>query len=150
MKNPFMQIALEEAQKAMRCNEVPVGACIVLNDEVIARAYNQMRQKNDPTAHAEMLAIQKALKAKDLKRLDDCALYVTLEPCAMCAGAIALTHIQKLYYALPDKKMGAVEHNLRFFESPSCHHRPEIYMGIAFSQSQKLLQGFFERLRKKD
>lgn len=140
-----MQIALEEARQAALRGEVPVGACLVLEGQIIARAGNQMRARNNPMAHAEMIVIEQGLKLNQSARLDRCYLYVSLEPCTMCAGAIALVHIRRLYYAAQDKKMG----NIAFFASPLCQHRPEIYGGIAEAEAQALIQKFFHDLREK-
>lgn len=141
--NPFMSIALKEARAAAIRGEVPVGACLVLNDEVIASNGNRTQELKSPIAHAEILVIQQGLKALRQKRLDGCSLYITLEPCAMCAGAIALSHIKRLYYGADDKKMG----NVGFFNSSACHHKPEIYKGIAAIEATTLLKSFFQNLR---
>lgn len=138
-----MKRALELARTAARESEVPVGAVIVRQGIVIAEAANAPRRHSDPTAHAEMLAIRAAATKIGEDRLIDCELWVTLEPCAMCAGAIALARIPRLYYAAPDPKGGAVEHGARFFSQPTCHHRPEIYSGIGEDESAALLRAFF-------
>lgn len=138
-----MKRALELARTAARENEVPVGAVIVRQGMVIAEAVNAPRRLSDPTAHAEMLAIRAAAKKIGEDRLIDCELWVTLEPCAMCAGAIALARIPRLYYGASDPKGGAVEHGARFFSQPTCHHRPEIYPGIGEDESAALLRAFF-------
>lgn len=142
-----MEEALLQAQAAFENDEVPVGAVVVENGKVIAIAHNANLSANDPTAHAEILALRKACKIKGSSRLDDCDLYVTLEPCAMCAAAIALARVRRVYYGLADEKFGAVENGVRFFASSSCHHRPEVYSGISEEESKKLLQSFFRRKR---
>lgn len=138
-----MKRALTLAADAAARGEVPVGAVIVRNGEVLAEAANAPRRLHDPTAHAEMLAIRAAAAAIGEDRLQECALWVTLEPCAMCAGAIALARIPRLYYGAPDPKGGAVEHGARFFTQPTCHHRPEVYAGIGEDEAGALLRGFF-------
>lgn len=139
--------ALALADGAARDGEVPVGAVITRGDEVLAEASNAPRRLHDPTAHAELLAIRAAAAAIGADRLIDCELWVTLEPCAMCAGAISLARISKLYYAAPDPKGGAVEHGARVFAQPTCHHRPEIYAGIGEAEAGALLRGFFQERR---
>ena len=138
-----MKRALVLARTAARESEVPVGAVIVRQGTVIAEAVNAPRRLSDPTAHAEMLAIRAAANKIGEDRLIDCELWVTLEPCAMCAGAIALARIPRLYYGASDPKGGAVEHGARFFSQPTCHHRPEIYSGIGEDESAGLLRAFF-------
>lgn len=138
-----MQAALEQAQLAADAGEVPVGAVITRNGEVIARAHNAPRTLADPTAHAEVLALRAAAKALGQERLEGCDLWVTLEPCAMCAGAIAHARIGRLYYAAPDPKGGAVAHGARVFEHPQCHHRPEVYSGMGEEEAAGMLRGFF-------
>jgi tRNA(adenine34) deaminase len=147
VKNNFMQEALAQAQLAFEKDEVPVGAVIVENGKIISSAHNCNLTKKDPTAHAEILTLRNAAEIKGTSRLDNCDLYVTLEPCAMCAGAISLARIRRVYYALSDKKFGAVENGARVFSSSSCHHRPEIYSGISEQDSKKLLQNFFKAKR---
>ena len=142
-----MQLALTEAQAGESAGEVPIGAVIVKDGKVIAAAYNQPRSLSDPTAHAEMLAIRAAAKALGDERLSDCELWVTLEPCAMCAGAISHARIARLYYAASDPKGGAVEHGARVFEQPQTLHRPEVYSGIGEAESAALLKGFFQERR---
>ncbi len=142
-----MRLALEAARNATLAGEVPVGAVVVQAGRVIATAANAPRRLNDPTAHAEMLAIRDAARILGRDRLEDCDLWVTLEPCAMCAGAIAHARIARLYYAAPDAKGGAVEHGGRFFGQPTCHHRPEIYAGIAEDEAAALLRTFFTTRR---
>tara|TARA_Y100000815_G_scaffold227308_1_gene215838 strand:- start:272 stop:700 length:429 start_codon:yes stop_codon:yes gene_type:complete len=138
-----MQTALAEARKAAEAGEVPVGAVVVRDGEVIASAHNAPRRLADPTAHAEVLALRAAAKALGQERLESCDLWVTLEPCAMCAGAIAHARIGRLYYAAPDPKGGAVAHGARVFEHPQCHHRPEVYSGMGEDEAAGLLRNFF-------
>ncbi len=126
---------------------MPVGAVVVLNGGVIATAANAPRTLHDPTAHAEMLAIRAAAHTLGRERLEDCDLWVTLEPCAMCAGAIAHARIARIYYGAPDPKGGAVEHGPRFFTQPTCHHRPEVYAGIGEGEAAGLLREFFAARR---
>jgi tRNA(adenine34) deaminase len=142
LKTP-MQHALGAAEQAGNAGEVPVGAVIVLGAEIIVTARNRMREMADATAHAEMLAIREALAIVGTGRLGDCDLYVTLEPCTMCAGAIAHARLRRLYFGAEDKKAGAVENGVRFFDQPSCHHRPEIISGIGATASSDLLRSFF-------
>jgi len=143
----FMDIALSEARAAAARGEVPIGAVVVLGDAVIAQAGNRTRELNDPTAHAEMLAIRTAAAALSAERLGSADLYVTLEPCTMCAAAISFARIRRLYFGAADEKGGAVVSGVRFFASPTCHHVPEIYSGIAETQSAELLRGFFRERR---
>lgn len=138
-----MRLALELAADAAAAGEVPVGAVIMRGDEVIATAANAMCGGHDPTAHAEMEAIRAASARLARQRLDDCDLYVTLEPCAMCAGAISHARIERLYYGASDPKGGAVEHGARIFTHPQCHHRPEVYGGLGEGEAAGLLKGFF-------
>ena len=142
-----MARALGAARDAAAAGEVPVGAAVVKNGQVIAVAANAPRTRHDPTAHAEIEAIRAAAAALGSDRLTDCDLYVTLEPCAMCAGAIAHARIARLYYGAPDPKGGAVEHGPRFFAQPTCHHRPEIYAGIGEAEAAALLRDFFAARR---
>src|SRR5690606_34627034 len=135
-----MDQALALAEEAAAADEAPVGAVIVANGEVLAAERNRMRELNDPTAHAEMLAIRRALAVRSTGRLDGCDLYVTLEPCAMCAGAIAHARLRRIYYGAEDPKAGAVDHGVRLFESPHCHHRPEVISGIGAARSEALLK----------
>ena len=132
---------------AVAAGEVPVGAVVIKDGAVIAAAHNQPRGLHDPTAHAEMLAIRAAAKALGSERLDGCELWVTLEPCAMCAGAIAHARIARLYYAASDPKGGAVEHGARIFEQDQCLHRPEVYSGMGEAESADLLRSFFKARR---
>jgi len=138
-----MRAALDAAAAAATMGEVPVGAVVVLDGRVIATAGNAPRTRHDPTAHAEMLAIRAAAEAIGDDRLSDCDLWVTLEPCAMCAGAIAHARIARLYYGAPDPKGGAVEHGPRLFAQATVHHRPEIYPGIGEEEAARLLRDFF-------
>ena len=142
-----MRAALDAAAAAATMGEVPVGAVVVLDGRVIATAANAPRTRHDPTAHAEMLAIRAAAEAIGDDRLSDCDLWVTLEPCAMCAGAIAHARIARLYYGAPDPKGGAVEHGPRLFAQSTVHHRPEIYPGIGEEEAARLLRDFFATRR---
>jgi tRNA(adenine34) deaminase len=143
----FMSIALEEACAAAARGEVPVGCVIVRGDAVIARAGNRTLADKDPTAHAEILAIRAAAAALGSERLTDCDLYVTLEPCAMCAAAMSFARIRRLYFGAADPKGGAVENGPRFFAQPTCHHRPEVYGGIGESEAAAMLREFFAARR---
>ena len=142
-----MQHALEEARAAGARGEVPVGCVVVREGGVIARAGNRTIADRDPTAHAELLAIRQAAAALGSERLSDCDLYVTLEPCAMCAAAMSFARIRRLYFGAGDPKGGAVESGVRFFASPTCHHRPEVYGGINESECAVLLKDFFQARR---
>lgn len=142
-----MQRALALAANAAEAGEVPVGAVIVHKGEIIAEAANNMHASGDPTGHAEMRVIHEALNKLGTGRLADCDLYVTLEPCTMCAGAIAHTKIRRLYYAAPDVKGGAVENGVQFFEATTCHHAPEVVSGIGESQAEEMLKAFFAARR---
>jgi tRNA(adenine34) deaminase len=143
----FMQIALDEARAAGARGEVPVGAALVRDEEVLARAGNRTLAERDPTAHAELLAIRAAAAKVGSERLADCDLYVSLEPCAMCAAAISFARIRRLYFGAADPKGGAVDHGPRFFAQPTCHHRPEVYGGLSESESAALLKEFFAARR---
>jgi len=143
-----MDMALALAEEAAEAGEAPVGAVVVENGEVLAGARNRMREKGDPTAHAELLAIRAALARRGTGRLDGCDLYVTLEPCAMCAGAIAHARLRRVVYAAADPKAGAVDNGVRLFDSPNCHHRPEVVSGIGESRAADLLKAFFAELRR--
>ena len=147
MPQSFMDDALAEARAAQAADEVPVGAVIVRDNAVIARAGNRTLRDRDPTAHCEMLAIRETAASLGSERLAGCDLYVTLEPCTMCAAAISFARIRRLYYGAPDPKGGAVENGLRFFSSPACHHRPEVYSGINESEAAALLREFFRARR---
>jgi tRNA(adenine34) deaminase len=138
-----MRIALDAAASAAEAGEVPVGAVVTRGHEIVTIAANRMRSLGDPTAHAEMEAIRSTLAELGTGRLDGCDLWVTLEPCAMCAGAIAHARIDRLYYAAGDEKGGAVAHGPRFFTQPTCHHRPEIYGGIGETEAAGMLKRFF-------
>jgi len=140
---PPMRLALDAAAEAARAGEVPVGAAIVRDGEVLAVAANAPRRLCDPSAHAEMLAIREAAVRVGADRLEGCDLWVTLEPCAMCAGAIAHSRLRRLYYGAPDPKGGAVEHGPRLFGQPTIHHRPDIYAGIGEREAADLLRRFF-------
>jgi tRNA(adenine34) deaminase len=139
----FMDIALGEARAAQSRGEVPVGAVIVRGGEILAKAGNRTVVDKDPTAHAELLAIRAAARALNSERLTACDLYVTLEPCAMCAAAISFARIRRLYYGAADPKGGAVDNGVRFFASPTCHHRPDVYGGMSESEAGTLLKEFF-------
>ncbi len=143
----FMQMALDEARAAQARGEVPVGCVIVRKGAVIAHAGNRTLADKDPTAHAELLAIRQAASALNSERLTDCDLYVTLEPCAMCAAAMAYAWIRRLYFGAGDPKGGAVENGVRFFSQPTCHHRPEVYGGINEGECAALLKDFFQARR---
>jgi tRNA(adenine34) deaminase len=143
-----MAVAIEQAKAASARGEVPVGAALF--DEsggLIAAFGNQVEQDHDPTAHAEMLALRAGATRLGLKRLEGCDLYVSLEPCPMCAAAIALARIRRLYFAAYDPKGGGVEHGPRIFDQPTCHHRPEVYGGIAERDAAELLRNFFQARR---
>ena len=143
----FMQQALEEAVKAGQRGEVPVGAVIVLDGQVIAKAGNRVEELADPTAHAELLAIRDAGKKLGSPRLTGCDLYVTLEPCGMCAAAISFARIRRLHFGAYDPKGGAVDHGPRFFAQATCHHSPEVVGGIEESRTAELLREFFRERR---
>jgi tRNA(adenine34) deaminase len=142
-----MAMALDEARAAGERGEVPVGCVIVRDGRAIARAGNRTIADKDPTAHAEVLAIRAAASALGSERLSDCDLYVTLEPCAMCAAAMSFSRIRRLYYGAGDPKGGAVDNGVRFFAAPTCHHRPDVYGGINESESAVLLKEFFAARR---
>jgi tRNA(Arg) A34 adenosine deaminase TadA len=145
-----MELAFTEAEKAARASEVPVGAVLVeaATGRILATARNRTETDHDPTAHAEILALRAAAKARGEPRLADCDLYVTLEPCALCAAAISFARIRRLYFAAYDPKMGAVEHGPRFFAQPTCHHAPEVYGGIEEGRAAQLLREFFGERRE--
>jgi tRNA(adenine34) deaminase len=142
-----MRLALDAAADAAARGEVPVGAVVTRGTEIVAVISNRMRAIGDPTAHAEMEAIRTALATLGTGRLDGCDLWVTLEPCAMCAGAIAHARLDRLYYGAADEKGGAVAHGPRFFGQPTCHHRPEVYAGLGEVEAAALLRGFFAARR---
>jgi tRNA(adenine34) deaminase len=143
----FMDMALDQARKAQDLGEVPIGCVIVRDGAIIAAAGNRTLTDRDPTAHAEVLAIRAAAQKLGSERLVDCDLHVTLEPCAMCAAAMSFARIRRLYYCARDAKGGAVDSGVRFFASPTCHHRPEVYGGISEAESAALLRSFFESKR---
>ena len=143
----FMSLALAEARKAAARGEVPIGAVIVRDGVVLAADGNRTLELNDPTAHAETLAIRTACATLQSQRLPECDLYVTLEPCPMCAAAISFARIRRLYYAAPDPKGGAVESGVRFYSQLTCHHAPDVYGGIAESESADMLRQFFRDRR---
>jgi tRNA(adenine34) deaminase len=147
MTQSFMDDALSEARAADEAAEVPVGCVIVREGAVIARAGNRTLRDRDPTAHAEMLAIRQAARTLGSERLTGCDLYVTLEPCAMCAAALSFARIRRLYYGAADPKGGAVDNGVRFFASPTCHHGPEVYGGIGETMAAGLLKEFFKARR---
>lgn len=143
----FMDLALKTAENAGKAGEVPIGCVVVRDFEVIATAGNRTLTDHDPTGHAEIIALREAAKKIGSERLVDCDLYVTLEPCTMCAGAISFARIRRLYYGAADPKGGAVESGVRFFASPTCHHAPEVYSAVGESESAKLLREFFRERR---
>jgi tRNA(adenine34) deaminase len=143
----FMQIALDEAARAARAGEVPVGAVVVKDDEVIATGRNRTLEWHDPTAHAEIVALREAGRVLGSERLIGCDLWVTLEPCPMCAGAISFARVRRLYYGAADPKGGAVDNGVRLYASPSCHHTPEVYPGIGEGEAGEMLKGFFRDRR---
>ena len=150
MVRPFtdpMRLALDEARAAALAGEVPVGAVVIRGSELVATGRNRMRAASDPTAHAEMVALRAAAEALGTPRLDGCDLWVTLEPCAMCAGAMALARVSRLYFAAPDPKGGAVLHGPRLFAQPTCHHAPEVYSGLCEAESAEMLRLFFQERR---
>ena len=148
MKAPsFMDLALKTAENAGKSGEVPIGCVIVRDYEVIATAGNRTLSERDPTAHAEVLAIRQAAERIGTERLTDCDMYVTLEPCTMCAGAISFARIRRLYYGAADPKGGAVDNGVRFFSSPTCHHRPEVYGGMGECEAAGMLREFFQARR---
>ena len=145
-----MDLALDAARQAAERGEVPVGAVIVKDGAVLATAGNRTIADHDPTAHAEILALREAARLLGSERLIECDLYVTLEPCAMCAGAISFARIRRLYFGAGDPKGGAVEHGPRFFSQPTCHHAPEIYGGLGETESATLLKEFFKERRNEN
>lgn len=142
-----MDLALKAAESAGNAGEVPIGCVVVRNNQVIATAANRTLTDRDPTAHAEILALRQAAKLLGSERLTDCDLYVTLEPCTMCSGAISFARIRRLYYGAADPKGGAVESGVRFFAQPTCHHAPEIYSAVGEEQAATLLREFFKTRR---
>lgn len=143
MTNRFMEAALAEARAAGERGEVPVGAVLVLNGEIVAQAGNRTRAENDVTAHAEVAVIREAAKKLGQERLTGADLYVTLEPCTLCAAAISFARIRRLYYGADDPKGGAVESGVRFFAQPTCHHAPDVYSGLSGSEAADILRDFF-------
>lgn len=146
--NGFMQIALDEARAAGERGEVPIGAVVVLDGRIVGRSGNRTRQNNDVTAHAEIEAIREASARLGQERLTGADLYVTLEPCTMCAAAISFARIRRLYYGAEDPKGGGVDHGTRFYAQPTCHHVPEVYSGLAESEAGDLLRTFFKDRRE--
>lgn len=142
-----MRVALDAARAAAEAGEVPVGAVVARGTEILSVGRNRMRDSSDPTAHAEMVALRDAAAALGTSRLDGCDLWVTLEPCAMCTGAIALARISRLYFAASDPKGGAVLHGPRLFAQPTCHHAPEVYSGMGEAEAGELLRAFFAERR---
>lgn len=145
--NGFMAAALEEARTAGERGEVPIGAVVVADGRIVARAGNETRALNDITAHAEILAIRRAAEALGDERLSGADLYVTLEPCTMCAAAISFARIRRLYYGAEDPKGGGVDNGVRFYTQPTCHHAPEVYSGLGETESATLLRDFFQNRR---
>jgi len=143
----FMDLALKQAEIAEKAGEVPIGCVIVREGAVIAQAGNRTLTDRDPTAHAEILVIREAARIIGSERLIDCDLYVTLEPCTMCAAAISFARVRRLYYGATDPKGGAVDSGVRFFASPTCHHTPEIYPSVGESEAAALLTNFFKARR---
>ncbi len=143
----FMDLALNAAETAAKAGEVPIGCVIVRDGEVVASAGNRTLTDRDPTAHAEMLAIREAAKRIGSERLIDCDLYVTLEPCTMCAAAISFARIRRLYYGATDPKGGAVDSGVRFYASKTCHHAPEVYSAVGESEAAVMLKEFFRARR---
>lgn len=139
--------ALAEARAAAKRGEVPVGAVVVLDGVIVARAGNRTRELNDPTAHAELLAIRQAARDLAAERLSNADLYVTLEPCCMCAGAISFARLRRVYFGAEDPKGGAVVNGVRFFSAPTCHHAPDVYAGIGEREAAALLKDFFRERR---
>lgn len=150
MEPTYMNLALAEAEAAAARGEVPVGAVVVdaASGAVLGRAGNRTEELNDPTAHAEVLAIRAACAARGEPRLPDCDLYVTLEPCALCAAAISFARLRRVYFGAYDPKGGAVEHGPRFYGQPTCHHAPDVYGGIGETRAAGLLKGFFRERRQ--
>lgn len=142
-RTDFMELALDEARAAASRGEVPIGAVLVAGGAVIARAGNRTRELNDPTAHAEMLVLREGASRLAAERLLEADIYVTLEPCTMCAAAISFARLRRVYYGAADPKGGAVESGVRFFAQPTCHHRPEVYGGFRERESAQILRDFF-------
>ncbi len=148
--NQFMELALAEARNAGERGEVPIGAVVVLDNKVIARAGNRTRELNDVTAHAEIVAIRLACEELGQERLAGADLYVTLEPCTMCAAAISFARIRRLYFGAEDPKGGGVDNGVRFYQQPTCHHAPEVYSGLGETSSAEILRRFFQAKRSED
>ncbi|MFC6445269.1 nucleoside deaminase [Shinella zoogloeoides] len=148
MTNRFMEIAFAEARAAGERGEVPVGAVLVLDGKVVARSGNRTRAENDVTAHAEVAVIRAAARALGQERLAGADLYVTLEPCTLCAAAISFARIRRLYYGAEDPKGGAVDNGVRFFAQPTCHHAPDVYSGIGGTEAADILKDFFRERRE--
>ncbi|MGY5799986.1 nucleoside deaminase [Rhizobium hainanense] len=148
--NQFMELALAEARHAGERGEVPIGAVVVLDGKVIATAGNRTRELNDITAHAEIVAIRLACEELGQERLTGADLYVTLEPCTMCAAAISFARIRRLYYGAEDPKGGGIDNGVRFYRQPTCHHAPEVYSGLGETVSAEILRGFFQAKRSED
>ncbi|MBB2670756.1 UNVERIFIED_ORG: cytosine deaminase [Rhizobium etli] len=146
--NRFMEMALEEARAAGERGEVPIGAVVVIDDIAVSRSGNRTRELNDVTAHAEIAAIRLACEALGQERLAGADLYVTLEPCTMCAAAISFARVRRLYYGAEDPKGGAVDNGVRFYAQPTCHHAPEVYSGLNEVQSAEILRKFFSQKRE--
>ena len=147
VRKGFMDLAFAEARVAALVGEVPIGCVLVCDDKIVARASNRTMADKDPTAHAEILALREAAKKLGSERLGRCDVYVTLEPCTMCAAALSLARVRRLYYGAADPKGGAVESGVRFFEQPTCHHRPEVYGGIGEVRAATMLREFFAAKR---
>jgi len=147
MTQKYMELALREAQQAGQRGEVPIGAVLVRNREVIASAGNRTLELRDPSAHAEILVIREGCEALNSQRLPECDLYVTLEPCTMCAAAISFARIKRLYFGVEDEKGGAVNSGIRFYNQPTCHHAPEVYSGFSEQKARELLTRFFKERR---
>lgn len=145
--SPFMEAAFAEAEAAARRGEVPIGAVVAADGEILARAGNRTRELNDPTAHAEVLAIREACRLTGSERLPDADLYVTLEPCPMCAAAISFARVRRLYFGAVDEKGGAVVSGVRLYAQPTCHHAPETYAGLSEQRAAALLKSFFRDRR---
>ncbi|PST23611.1 tRNA-specific adenosine deaminase [Rhizobium sp. JAB6] len=148
--NQFMELALAEARRAGERGEVPIGAVVVLESKVVAAAGNRTRELNDVTAHAEIVAVRLACEELGQERLTGADLYVTLEPCTMCAAAISFARIRRLYYGAEDPKGGGVDNGVRFYRQPTCHHAPEVYSGLGETASADILRGFFQAKRSED
>lgn len=142
-----MHAAMEEARAAAARDEVPIGAVVVHNDKIIARAGNETRALNDPTAHAEVLAIRRACAVMGAQRIPECALYVTLEPCTMCAGAISFSRVHTLVFGADDAKGGGVKHGAQFYTQPTCHHCPDVVGGVLADESAAVLKAYFRGKR---